>query len=64
MTDSKADMSAEGLVADANRHLEFNRPEDALKSFDAAIAIKADNPEAYYGRGNALRTIGRQHHRL
>jgi tetratricopeptide (TPR) repeat protein len=39
--------------------LETNRPERAAAAFEAAGAIRKDDPETRYHRGNALRAIGR-----
>jgi hypothetical protein len=38
---------------------DLNRAEEALASFDRAIALKPDYAEAYYNRGNALRDLTR-----
>jgi Flp pilus assembly protein TadD len=35
------------------------RPEEALQSFDAALALRADDAEAWEGRGNALFRLNR-----
>ncbi len=37
----------------------LKRPEDALASYDRAIALKPDYAEAYYNRGNALMDLKR-----
>ncbi len=36
------------------------RPQDALTSFDRALELKQDYPEALNGRGSALRDLGRE----
>ncbi len=36
--------------------MDLKRPEDALASYDRAIALKPDFAGAYSNRGNALRT--------
>jgi predicted O-linked N-acetylglucosamine transferase (SPINDLY family) len=42
-----------------NTLLSLNRPEEALASFDRAIAIKPDYAEVLYNRGNTLLSLNR-----
>ena len=37
----------------------LNRPDEAVLSYDQALAIKSDHLEALYNRGNALNMLGR-----
>ena len=39
--------------------MDLKRPEEALASYDKAIALKPDYAEAYSNRGNALRDLKR-----
>ena len=42
-----------------NALFELKRHEEALDSYDRALAIRPDFAEAHHGRGNVLRTFGR-----
>ena len=46
-------------VLDGLSHLNRNRPEEALESFNRAISIDPTHTDGYLGRANTLNTLGR-----